>query len=364
MLDLLYEQVVLKKEHILSKLTDMITEDIDPSKFWVDYKFDENIDDVVFAAGDGSINSKKYLSYNLFAVSSESLIFNGELLSLKSCDIDIIPQHKHVKDRLRNYMALYEIKTAIKTLKTHDIDYYMLDGSLLGNLIRPYVLDKSLNENLKNLIITQYVPKLKNNLASFNLNNNKKIDFIDIDSKAFFDDIGDNLSSNDDNQYDPIIYLENIEHLILIRYLLGLKEKIVGISKTSSSREYFDAINTDISIFSIFSKKEGYSKPKYVDISETTKREFPVEDEFFRDINFTIFYARLEDGYNMLKFELPYKATEEEVIQLLKKIKKYSIEGYPYLLKKAHHDVVITNKNMDRLEKNLGIIEQSGREML
>lgn len=358
MLDSLYELVVYKKDYIKKKLSLYNNDNINPSEYWLDYSFSDIADNIVIAAGDGSLNQKKYLSFNLFAVAAESLIYNGEIKTLESSNVDIIPKHKHLKDRLRNYMSIFELKTAIKTFKSYDIDYYLLDGSLLGSLIRPYALDKSLTDSVKRLLINKYFKKLEQEMEEFDFNN----DVIDISSKKFFKEIEKELDLED--QYDPMIYLENIEHLILISYLLSFKNKIIAISKTSSSREYFDDVNTDIAIFSIFSKKEGYTKPKYVDISKTSKRDFTVKDDFFREITFTIFYARLEDNANILKFELPYVVGEEEIVEILSKIKKYSVDGYPYLLKKAHNDVVITNKDMDRLEKILGILERTGREML
>jgi len=65
-----------------------------------------------------------------------------------------------------------------------------------------------------------------------------------------------------------------------------------------------------------------------------------------------------------LKFELPYEASEEEIIDILRIIKRNSVEGYPLLLKKAHNDVVIRKVDLERLSNIIGFIEKSGREML
>ena len=118
--------------------------------------------------------------------------------------------------------------------------------------------------------------------------------------------------------------------------------KIVAISKTSSSTEYFNSKIPDMAIFDMCSKKQGYSKPRYSDVSKV-KRDFPVKNNFLKSLEFTIFYARLEDHKNILKFELPYHATEED-IKTVETGQKISAEGYPLLLKKAHNDVVIRKK--------------------
>ena len=54
---------------------------------------------------------------------------------------------------------------------------------------------------------------------------------------------------------------------------------------------------------------------------------------------------------NVLKVELPYKASEKDVLDIVEKIKVLSVQGYPYLLSKAHNDVVITDRNIKELLK-------------
>ena len=87
-------------------------------------------------------------------------------------------------------------------------------------------------------------------------------------------------------------------------------------------------------------------------------------DDFFKGLSFTVFYARLEDYKNVLKFELPYKASKKEIINILEALKGISPEGYPYLLKKAHNDVVISKSDLERLSNIIGFLQKSGREML
>ena len=74
--------------------------------------------------------------------------------------------------------------------------------------------------------------------------------------------------------------------------------------------------------------------------------------------------ARLEDNKSVLKIELPYEASRDEVYSIVEKIKKYSTDGYPYLLNKAHNDVVITDRNIKELIKIAKINEKTNREML
>ena len=142
------------------------------------------------------------------------------------------------------------------------------------------------------------------------------------------------------------------------------KKRIIAISKTSSSNEIFHANIPDMAILDGLTRKSGYSEPYYRKVTYKTKHDFPIENEFFRELWFTIFFARLEDNKNIIKIELPFYAKEDDIKQVLSAIKSNSTEGYPFLLKKAHKDVVISNQDMNSLSKIIGFLDKSGREML
>lgn len=116
-------------------------------------------------------------------------------------------------------------------------------------------------------------------------------------------------------------YLENIEKLLALANLLKYKDKIIAISKTSIANEYFKSNIPDMAIFDKYIDNQviGYSyPPKYSpDKDNQLKREFPVENEFFKSLIFTIFYVRLEKNKNILKIELPYKANEERIKEIM-----------------------------------------------
>ena len=101
---------------------------------------------------------------------------------------------------------------------------------------------------------------------------------------------------------------------------------------------------------------------KYKSVYE--KAPFPYFNDFFKSLTFTVFYVRLQDNKNVLKVELPYKATKEDVFEIIRKINVLSVQGYPYLLNKAHNDVVITDRNMKELMKIAKIYETTNREVM
>ena len=167
------------------------------------------------------------------------------------------------------------------------------------------------------------------------------------------------------DEYALITFLESLENLIALKYLLENKEKIIAISKTSSSNEIFHANIPDMAILDGMTRKQGFSEPYHRKVTYKTKHDFPIENEFFRELWFTIFFARLDDNKNIIKIELPYYTKDlDDIREVLKVLKSNSTEGYPFLLKKAHKDVVISNQDMNSLSKIIGFLDKSGREML
>ena len=359
MLDSLYEKALEKKDELNNKLV-MDFENIkkDPNDFWVDMPIKEYKQGITISGGDGSRNWKEFMSFVVYAINAECLIYDGKNLQKVECsDIDIINPYKYVKNRLETYMSIYEIKSSLKAIKMFDVDLTLFDGSILGKLIRPSPLENKLPEWIRDEIKFKYLSKIESNLE-----NDSNIEII---SPKLFD----SMEMLTENVIDSIIYLESLEHLLAIRYLLKETKNIIGISKTSTRTDYpFGSNIPDMAIFDRYSKKQGYSKPQYLEVSKNmVKRIFPVYNDFFKNLTFTIFYARFDDFKNVLKFELPYKATEDEIITLLGSLKSICTEGYPYLLKKAHNDVVLRNRDIDNISRIMGFSNldfKTGREGL
>jgi len=367
LLDSLYGKALEKKDQLNNKLEiDFDEIKIDPGDYWIDMPIKECKTDITVSGGDGSRNWKEYLGFVVYAINAECLVYNGEkLLKIECCDIDIINPYKYVKNRLETYMSIYEIKSSLKALKMFDVDLTLFDGSLLGKLIRPSPMENALPEWIKNEINLRYIKSIEKTL--------KDDSEIQVMSSKLFD----SMEIFGENFVDSIIYLESLENLLATRYLLkeanDKGKHIVAISKTSTRTDYqkdyiFSSNIPDMAIFDNFSKKQGYSTPLHINVSDKmVKRTFPVYDKFFKELTFTIFYVRFDDFKNILKFELPYKATEEDIIPILESLKGICAEGYPYLLKKAHNDVVLRNRDMNNISRIMGFNNpyiKTGREML
>ena len=161
-----------------------------------------------------------------------------------------------------------------------------------------------------------------------------------------------------------ITYFESIETLIVLKHFLDKGKKIIAISKTSTSTDVFHANVPDMAILDRFTNSQGYTKPVYKKVNNEVKHDFAVFNNSFRKLWFTIFFARLEDNKNIIKIELPYYANDREIQRVLGVIKENSTDGYPFLLKRAHRDVVIKNTDINNLSNIIEVMDKSGREML
>ena len=357
MLESLYEEAIRKKGTIQEQIEDYEHKDLDLSGYWTEKTIPLPLKDHVMSAGDGSKNQKRFMSFYLYAVAAETLIFNPnknpKLKTLELTDIDTLPHQRYLDERLSNFMSLFEIKNAIKVLEEEkDLDYYLFDGSIYGDLIRLFPSQHNIPKDIRNQIANKIYLQIKDGVEENDTN---------IISKGLLDDVE---FEEDLQNFEVDIFLENIEKSLLLKRLLLKKEKIVAISKTSSSKEFFNSNVPDIALLNGYSTGEGYSSLRHRIVSQDVRPNFLIGNDFFKSLEFTIFYARLAPNKNVLKFELPYHASEEECLQVLSDLKKDSVGGYPYLLYKAHHDVVIQNNDMNSISSIVDIIERQGREML
>lgn len=348
MLNSLYIEAYKKKNTI--KNVDIEIKSTIPHK-WENIEIEQSYEKFSLAAGDGSYNKKKFISFTLYAVGCESIIYSdNKLIKIDTAEIDSLYHHQFTEDLLRTFMEILEIKYAIKSINNFQIDHYLYDGSLYGDLIRPFPHTESISKK-EDELINNLIKKIQKNLKYF-------------DSKIYSLKLIKDYHINNSKQFDYTLFLSSIEKLILLKNLLNNNKKIITISKTSTNHDIFKSNIPDIAVFDRYTKKSGISDIIYKKISHEIKNEFLIEDKFFKNLEFTIFYLRLEDNKNVIKVELPYKASKKEVLDIVKKLKKYSTEGYPYLLKKAHSEVVISNKNMDELALMMNVHEKIGREML
>ena len=346
MLVSLIEEAESRKGKIKDDIEEYESQDLNIEGKWFDKTIPIN-KPCPIGAGDGSFNKKRFISFFLYAVSVESVKYipNENTSSTEdSSTLGTMPHNLKIDAHLSNYMNIFELKSAIQTLKDKNIKYYLFDGSIYGDLIWLFSYGNNIRKTELKELIEKFSTTLKEDLFKYKLT-----------SKTLLDEDFDEYSE------DKYFFLEDFEKTLLLSELLKDKKRIVAISKTSDDTNILERGIPDIALFNFFSKEEGYSETHYIDLKD---KEFPVYNSFFQSLEFTIFYARLEPYKSVLKFEVPYYASREECLEILADLKRDCVEGYPYLLYKAHHEVVISNKDMNSISSIIGIIQRQGREML
>src|SRR5581483_6270078 len=113
--------------------------------------------------------------------------------------------------------------------------------------------------------------------------------------------------------------------------------RAIFISKSSESRLQFSSLGSkagDIYYYDHTTKSAGFSIPMQTQL---------------RYANVYEIYARLREHTPLVRIEIIGTSSEQEVKQLLNRMRYHSIAGYPYCLKLAHNNCKITNEDIDRL---------------
>ena len=163
MLNSLYEKAIAKRGFIHDIDSDSNVES--QLEFnWFDRIIGESSEDFIIAAGDGSFNKKKFLTSNFCAVGAESIIYDGEIKKIDDSDIFEISNVSFLDELLGNYMAIYELKCALRAINEYDVDYYMFDGSILGDLQNAFPrgakLPLKLKDNMDDALLNEFERRL------------------------------------------------------------------------------------------------------------------------------------------------------------------------------------------------------------
>lgn len=342
MLDETYETLARKRAQLreeIEKLSDIGSEKY--SQLWREVEIPER--KAIIGAEDGSLNHRRYKNFVIYAVNAIALVYNGSFQEIKHSDINILYPYKNIEERLNLYRTIFELKTALEVLD--EAELFLLDGSMLSDVGYLKRFGRWLGEEEKREVL-ELAPELE------------KIEGVEIASMRFA------AQFEGEHKFEKIMFLEYLEFLSSLARLLeeGI-EKLVAISKLSTKSSFAEDL-PDIAVFEEISKKQGYSRPEYEPLTSQVMGKFSVYEELFKSLVFTTFYARFEDKKGVFLLELPREIKDEEILEILCKIKSTCIDGYPYFLTKAHKSVVITNRDMENIFTSLGIYAKTGREML
>jgi NurA-like 5'-3' nuclease len=339
MLDLTYEVLAKEKEGI-KKRVDQLLDSASMLKYeneWMDTQIKPKA--AIIGGEDGSINHKRYKNLVIYAVNAAALVYDSGMKKIVLADVGLLHPYYQIEERLNLYRAIFELKTSLEIID--EVELFLVDGSLLSDLKALRTLETGLSKSAKEEV-KSLLPKIESSSG------------VKITSISLAEELGR------EDYREKVGFLEYLEYLTCLEKLISRgMDKVVGISKLSTRSTLGRGI-PDLAIFDEVTHNAGYSRPE----QEFVSKRFPVYDEFFRSLVFTITHIRLEDKKGVLMLEVPREIEEDEVVNIIEKIRSVSVEGYPYLLKKAHKEVVITKSDMERIVSGLGIISKTGREFL
>ncbi|MEM5820812.1 MAG: DNA double-strand break repair nuclease NurA [Candidatus Aenigmatarchaeota archaeon] len=105
------------------------------------------------------------------------------------------------------------------------------------------------------------------------------------------------------------------------------------------------------------------SKTPMKSFSEVNKEGFSKVISHYEKYNIISFYFKLRKNSLIFKVET-FKKFEDRIEDIISLIRFFEFRGYPYLLKRAHEEAKISNKDIQKFAKLLGIREKTGREIL
>ncbi len=298
---------------------------------------------------DGSFNYREFVGYVVYAVGSVGVLYEKGKESEERflAEIDALKPSEFHESRLRILMGTFEFKMAMKLASK--VDFLLVDGSIIGDIVRPVVFNYELDEKVKEWVESLFLKEL---IPSFVLDA--------FNSRKFFLDIAKKFSGREFAA--ACGYLEYLEYLLSIDKLLKFaSEKVVSVAKRSDSRIYgLDTIFPDIYVFTSPEIPPGYSIQVSVPVSKEKKHRLPLFfEDSLRDYCFNVFYFKSSGG-SALKVE---SVRDQE--DVLKVLKFYSVvKGYPLPLREAHRRVKITGDDMKRVLSIVSHRGISGREAL
>ena len=134
------------------------------------------------------------------------------------------------------------------------------------------------------------------------------------------------------------------------------KNNVIFIAKTSNTKKQFEKFGSlagDIFYYNHITNSPGFSK-------------LFVEKKYGQDKTIASTFVRLSESTPIIKLEfLGEDHSESEIKNVLNKLYKNSVGGYPYALKLAHNNCKISDKELSKMVSLLGLSNEIGsREVL
>ena len=142
----------------------------------------------------------------------------------------------------------------------------------------------------------------------------------------------------------------------LIVKIMKKRNNVIFIAKTKKKKKQFEDLGSlagDIFYYNHVTNSPGFSK-------------IFVEKKYGADKIISSTFVRLSDSTPIIKLEfLGVNHDENEIKEVMNKLYKTSVGGYPYALKLAHNNCKISDKELAKMVSLLGLSNEIGsREVL
>jgi NurA-like 5'-3' nuclease len=319
-----------------------------------------------FIAVDGSYKSAVRDFGLIYVITGLALYQNGEMIKDRGLSfVDIMEKNifrqKHLSDFLSMFMKLAEVKNLLRILReTNDDHIILLDGSFISDVITP----QPTYEWVSHLgVEREELERCEEKLSEISEEiegNFWKEDFAFVYLAENF------LKESLPIRAYAVINLLYYEYLLALRKLTELKNPIFFIAKDSFSSDFVKAWGikeflTDQVMFNTCTRGMlGYASPIPA-ILEEKKKYLPSNFVEILDVEvYQTFVRFTPDAVSTYKVEI-LNVPKEEIGIYLSHIANISPEGYPFLLVKAHKEVVITERDIERIGDKLYPLTKSPR---
>lgn len=363
---------------------------------WITNIPDEILPNIVYGV-DGGSRGIDFKGFTLAFITAGSIGYYKENNILKfynryrAAYVDKVMPPFNIGERISLYREILEGKVACHSCREHGL--VLMDGTIESAIIapRPRISRKDFEEVpfLRGYTIvegaTNYImeekPELLNelfecidkSLTNINyLHENpicaSTLDYSFVRNPRIIDYIAVSL------EYIEKIYVYGR----LLKKIAGRKCMLIYIAKTSRSMDLFNSyIFPDIILFEKLTSEPGYSRINKQPLTSVKLLPRLHISRSYRDIidlyeKICIYYAfsRFIDYGPVLGIELIDLCTssqidDESFKHIHNVLATISVNGYPFPLKIAHHEVHITSDDVSKLLHLLGLeIETTGREIL
>ncbi len=286
---------------------------------------------------DGSVNAIEYKGCLFVVANAEAVAtLDGAARIAAGGFADFLLPYWLPRERSRTYMSILELRVALHALEALRDSIVLMDGSLLN------LFPKSLRRYYSPGIAAEYE------------------DRVDVSPcrgpcDSAVRGIVRGLAKEDIETQKArrmVASLELVELAVLLREILERhRGRVIWIAKNSTDNSLFKRPLSDIAVLERFTRGRGYV---YAGTSQLEPPRGTRASDFLSGVDVYVYYARLGERGPVLRIEAPYME-EERARRVIGGLSAVSPAGYPYVLRRAHRDVVVRKGDIGRVAKLLGL---------